>query len=82
MIRANSGESSTRQLKDTVASTATIGKEVRQDITCGGDEDDKEDGNSLSKSLLRQDSSLENDVVVEAVGVEDDSSFSGMQYEL
>ena len=77
MIRANAGESSTRQLKDTVASTSTIGKEVRQDITCDGDEDDKEDGNSLSKSLLRQDSSLENDVAVEAVSVEDDSSFMG-----
>ena len=73
------GESSTRRLKDSVASTSTIANEVRQDIACGGDEDDKKDGNSLFKSLPSRDSNLENDIVMEVVSVEDEISFSGMQ---
>ena len=57
----------------------SIANEIRQDIACGGDEDGKKDGNSLSHSLLRRNSNLENDIVVEVVSLEDEISCSGMQ---
>ena len=75
------GESSTR-FKDTVASTTTIANEVRQDISRDGVEKDKEDddNSAMSKTLQRQDSSLEiSDVIVEVISLEDQTSFSGMQ---
>ena len=79
MVRTNSGESCTRRLEDTVASTSTMANDVLEDIPHGGDEDDTEDGNSSSKGLQRLDSNPENDVVVEVVRVEDEISFSGMR---
>ena len=79
MVRTNSGESCTRRLEDTVASTSTIANEVREDIPRGGDENDTEDGNSSSKGLQRLDSNPGNDVEVEVVRVEDEISFSGMR---
>ena len=80
-VPTNSGESSTRRLEDTVASTSTIANEVRgEDIPRGGDEDDIEDGNSSSKGLQKRASNQENNVVVEVVSIEDGISFSGMKY--
>ena len=79
MDRTNLGESSTRRLKDTVASPSTIANEVRQDSACGGDEDGNKDGSSLSHSPLRRNWNLENDIVVEVVSLEDEISCSGMQ---